>query len=66
MRWRDLSGRRALLTVDGGDVNGVLGRVVSISRDGLVELVEVTVDGVTADGRVLVPVARVVTVQVVD
>lgn len=67
MRWRDLAGRRAMVTLDGGDVRGVLGRIVAApGRDGLVEVVDATVDGRPADGRLVVPVDRVVLVQVVD
>lgn len=67
MRWSGLVGRRVLLTVDGGDVTGVMGRVASVDRrDGLVEVVDSDVDGRSADGRMVVPVGRVVVVQVLD
>lgn len=67
MRWRDLVGRRVLLTLDGGDVRGVLGRVAGASdRSGLIEVVDASVDGRPADGRMVVPVGRVVVAQVVD
>ena len=56
-----------MVTLDGGDVRGVLGRIVAApGRDGLVEVVDATVDGRPADGRLVVPVDRVVLVQVVD
>lgn len=67
MRWSGLVGRRVLLTIDGGDVAGVLGRVASVDkRDGLIEVVDAEVDGRSADGRMAVPCARVVVVQVLD
>ncbi len=68
MRWSGLVGRRVLLTIDGGDVAGVLGRVASVDkRDGLIEVVDAAeATGKPIDGRAVVPTARVTFVQVLD
>lgn len=67
MRWSGLIGRRVLLTVDGGDMAGVLGRVASVDRrDGLIEVVDAESDGRPVDGRAVVPTSRVTVVQVLD